>query len=916
MIIRPYLFALLLGLVSGWVFAAERPQLALFYGTKPPLNELRAFDWVVLDSDHAYPTQPSRTQWFAYVSVGEIEPHRSYAKTIPSTWKIGSNKEWGGAVVDQRNPEWQNFFLDKIVEPLWKKGFRGFFLDTLDSYQLATKTSQDRKNQEDGLVQLIQALHQRHPDAKLIFNRGFEVLPRVKDSVTAVVAESLFGAWNQARKRYEPVPEEDRKWLTDKLHWVQNDLNLPVYVIDYAPPGKKQLARDYAQKIIASGFEPYITNGALDRVGMGRLEIIPRRILMLYDDPKDQDVSLSLAARLAATPLNYFGYAVEYHHIQDPLPTDIGPDRYAGIVSWMVGGQDTLPSRWTNWFRQERDLGIPIVFFDSLNGIIGDAANWSLKTQARRPGRQTVKIIQRSPNIGFEMAPYPGTKDFAPLQITQGDSWLTLQDNLGNKIDAAGITPWGGYVLAPFGVVELPSQNEDDVQSRWVINPFEFLKAALRITPAPIPDPTTESGRRVFMVHVDGDGFPSKGEFPGSPYSGQVLLKEILQRFRVPSTISVIQAEVAPNGLYPEQSPALEAVARSIFAVPWVETASHSFSHPFRWYEAEDTDKTGGEGDYSLKIKGYKFNLTTEVDGSVAYINSRLAPKNKPVKVFLWTGDCTPREDAIRRTEELGLYNMNSGDTLISRSNPSVTAVAPLSINKNGALQIFAPNQNENVYTNEWTGPYYGFEKVIETFQMTETPRRLKPIDIYYHFYSATKPASLNALKKVYTWALSQPTIPQYVSQYVRQVRDFENVVIAKTEKGFRLRGFEDLRNVRLPASLNVDLVQSPAVAGIAPGPAGDYAILTRPDTDLVVGTPSPLPQLTGANGQITRWERQGRNFSLSLSGNVDLEWSIKADNSCHFTANGAPISPVRTTGNTRLFRWHSHDLRSFDARC
>ncbi|MGT2493986.1 hypothetical protein ACU4GD_34540 [Cupriavidus basilensis] len=34
--------------------------------------------------------------------------------------------------------------MDKVITPLWQRGFRGFFLDTLDSYQLVAKTDAER----------------------------------------------------------------------------------------------------------------------------------------------------------------------------------------------------------------------------------------------------------------------------------------------------------------------------------------------------------------------------------------------------------------------------------------------------------------------------------------------------------------------------------------------------------------------------------------------------------------------------------------------------------------------------------------------------------------------------------------------------------------------------------------------------
>ena len=32
-------------------------------------------------------------------------------------------------------------------------------------------------------------------------------------------------------------------------------------------------------------------------------------------------------------------------------------------------------------------------------------------------------------------------------------------------------------------------------------------------------------------------------------------------------------------------------------------------------------------------------------------------------------------------------------------------------------FQVYAPMQNENVYTNNWTGPFYGFERVIRNLR-------------------------------------------------------------------------------------------------------------------------------------------------------------------------------------------------------
>ncbi|MBZ4242089.1 hypothetical protein LAN32_27045, partial [Mycobacterium tuberculosis] len=75
---------------------------------------------------------------------------------------------------------------------------------------------------------------------------------------------------------------------------------------------------------------------------------------------------------------------------------------------------------------------------------------------------------------------------------------------------------------------------------------------ALRLVRMPSPSVTTENGRRLFMTHVDGDGYASRAEFPGADYSGDALYRRIFTRYKVPMTLSVIEGEVGPTGLYPQ----------------------------------------------------------------------------------------------------------------------------------------------------------------------------------------------------------------------------------------------------------------------------------------------------------------------------------------------------------------------------
>ncbi len=516
-------------------------------------------------------------------------------------------------------------------------------------------------------------------------------------------------------------------------------------------PGDRALTRATAAKIAALGFTPWVTDGALASLGIGALEVMPRKILLLYDGREAPALNFTNAHRYVAMPINHLGYVPEYVDATQPLPDDVLVGRYAGIVTWFAGGIDGAPAgAFAAWLRKRREQGMRVAvlgdFGYSMNTAEAKALDLTLG-EAALSGR--LGIADQDPMMGFEAPPAPERRQASTLRVAtpQGRALLTLVDAKGVRADAAAIMPWGGYVLNPFAVIELPAVDD---QSRWVVDPFAFLEQALRLPPMPVPDTTTENGRRLLLVHIDGDGFPSRGEFAGSPLAAAVLLREVLAKYRVPTTMSVIEAEVARDGLHPNLAREMEDIARRMFRLPHVEIASHTYSHPFNWAKAEaQLNPDDPDAYYALRVPGYDINVERETVGSIDYIRNNLAPPGKPVGLLLWSGDAAPGVASLRTVERAGLLNMNGGNTIISRAHPSLTAVSPLGIAKGGMFQTYAPVMNENVYTNLWRGPFYGFEKVIETFEMTGRPRRLKPINIYYHTYSASKPAALNALHKV-----------------------------------------------------------------------------------------------------------------------------------------------------------------------
>ncbi|HEV7799759.1 MAG TPA: bifunctional glycoside hydrolase 114/ polysaccharide deacetylase family protein [Burkholderiales bacterium] len=900
----------LLGLVfclTSLASFAAAPNVAFFYGANPPWDELQAFDAVVVEPGHGHAIDPrlhssTRSELFAYVSVGEVDSQRPYAAAAKA-WSTGRNEHWDSLVIDQTRPEWRRFFIDQVITPLWQAGYRGFFLDNLDSFHIIAKTDEARARQQAGLIDVIREIHTQYPEAKLIFNRGFEILPQVHADVYAVAAESLFRGWNSQQSEYVEVAQTDREWLLGQLERVRSEYKLPVIAIEYTPPGERDSARDAARKVAALGFVPWVTNSDVDQLGLGSIEVMPRKVLMLYEgDGSEFSLMDHRIHRLATMPLNYLGYTAEYLDItRDPLPAYPLAGRYAGIVTWFA--RDQMGRKGVSeWFEKQRKDGVKMAMLGTLPFVPDSltAKNFGLAGGAPRKPAQTVKMATRDPLIGFEAPPSPSRSDFFPLHAANAKTLLRVTSDQGDAMDASALTAWGGYVLSPYELLSLPG----DLGDRWIVQPMEFFRRALALPSMPVPDVTTENGRRLMMVHVDGDGFVNRAERAGTPYSGEVLLNDVLKKYRIPHSVSIIQGEIGPTGLYPKESPALEDVARRIFALPNVEIASHTFSHPFRWApEENDVDPEA----YHLNIPGYAFSLKAEIDGSLEYINSRLAPEGKKAEMIFWPGDANPGEAALARVAADHALNLNGGDTTITRRNRTLTRVAAVGLQKGPYFQVYAPITNENQYTNLWTGPFYGFQRVIETFELTERPYRLKPIDIYYHFYSASKHASLQALENVYDWALRQPVMNVYASEYARKVLDFNHLVVARSPEGWLVRGGGALRELRVPAALGMpDISQSVGISGFEDHGDDRYVHMAGSDALLRTGSQeASQPYLVEANGRLSAWHRDGAESGFDLSAYVPLHFSMANVAGCSVQGNGKPLSGTAVGGIT------SYDLKT-----
>ncbi|HKW93687.1 MAG TPA: hypothetical protein VJX92_17485, partial [Methylomirabilota bacterium] len=609
---------------------------------------------------------------------------------------------------------------------------------------------------------------------------------------------------------------------------------------------------------------------------------LPRRVLALYKsteiyndvsghvpkNPTNNEVHI-----WAQMPLNWLGLMVEYHDVTTGLPDEPRMSRYRGVISWFQTEDLEDPMRYLRWLGAQVRAGRRVVMLGYLGALrdrrtlrtvelaaLNEAlAPTGLEFRGNWTGNQKlIQLRSKDPRMmEFERALPPGLPYYEQVISRRADNrtYLTLaRRDLPDSDSHLVVTgPWGGFAAADYARFQFLGE----AGAQWWINPFVFFRDAFGVADWPRPDTTTLCGRRIFYSHIDGDGLRNRSEVRPGASSGQVILDEVLSRYPLPISVSVVVAEVEPTLL---GSPEFHELARAIFARPNVEAGSHSYTHPLDWEKRTR----------SFDLRQVPYSVETETAGSVRYIQDQLLPKGKRVQLFQWSGSTRVTEEALAILERLGLPNINGGDTVLDREWPSYTRVAPLMRQVGRHWQTYTSASNENLYTHLWTGPFYGFRHVTDTFENTERPRRVAPVNVYHHYYSGERVASLAALHRVYEWVGAQALAPLFTSEYLAIVAGFRAARIARTADGWRVWDHGALRTVRFDDTrASVDLTRSRGVLGFAHHQGSLYVHLASSEPALIVlgDRPPAEPYLAQASHRVTGWTRAGGRLAFRLSG-------------------------------------------------
>lgn len=274
-----WLYALTLG--YGSVFAGKTAprdgfpaasRFVVYYGTAD-VPELYNHDIAVLDSEVGAPILRkfgSGTTLLGYLSLGEAHLGRGYADELDRRGLLlGRNANWPDArFIDVREKRWTAMVLNQLVPAILARGFRGLFIDTLDSCAFLEQQDAVRfAGMGRAAGDLVRAVRRAFPRIPIMVNRGYAVLEQIASDIDMVLGESVHTTYDPVTKSYVRVAPADVRWQLDRLNEARRlSPSIRLFSLDYwSPDDPAGLARVYAEARV-NGLVPYVATIDLSRV--------------------------------------------------------------------------------------------------------------------------------------------------------------------------------------------------------------------------------------------------------------------------------------------------------------------------------------------------------------------------------------------------------------------------------------------------------------------------------------------------------------------------------------------------------------------------------------------------------------------------------------------------------------------------
>lgn len=637
---------------------------------------------------------------------------------------------------------------------------------------------------------------------------------------------------------------------------------------------------------------------------MALIADLPRQVLAFWDSRVDHIPENSLVHTTLEMPLNYLGLDVVYHDIQNPLPILKKEDGIRGIIlCFREGSRMPDPIKFIDWALEAIESGKKIVMMRHIGFEIGLKNTFT-------PGEQQNRLFEK---LGFRNTQNWIDYPYDYEVISSDKSLTSYEKNYPNPLEGFYITrvidpsvksylkigipdkpesesdlviigPRGAYISESY------ANNYSDIlyvknprSVGWYINPFRLFELVFGLLGQPVPDPTTLAGRRIFFATCHGDNWNTGTrieEYASKRTScAQVILeKVVMPNPDLPIAVGVVAADVDPNWVAKKDS---QEIARKYFALPQVEAASHTYSHPFFWdffrigapdkeidYLYLYRDQTWKSSFLSwLRAKSYQvfspkeyarkkiqwgytiprayavepFQLDKEISGAVDYLN-QFAPDGNKIKLLVWSGDSRPWDTPLALTKKIGINNFGGGFVRLDTDYPSVIFVYPFARKPGGIIQLYNASNAENNYTSNWKDHFYGYQYLPATLKNTESPRRLKPLQLYFHSYSGEFETSVQAILSNINYIKTQAIIPIQLSRYCSIGSGFYTTKIERIgNRKWKIGNRKGLQTIRFDHAQNlaVDFSNSTGVIGCTIHNDSLYLYLDAAVTEAIIAMKS-----------------------------------------------------------------------------
>jgi hypothetical protein len=314
------------------------------------------------------------------------------------------------------------------------------------------------------------------------------------------------------------------------------------------------------------------------------LRTVKREILALYDGRQEGGIDATRIHRFAELPLNHLGYILRYRDVRDGLPEPREMARMAGVLTWFVG---PVPDEdgYLAWVSLTAQEGVRFIVLGDVGAIV-TARNRRLANRVMSLFGLRHTGVHVSPADGsrvtrrdgtlfeFECRLDPVMPDYPIIESISADVRIGLQlavpPHIGVQLTSL-VTVGEGGGFASFNY-EFCHQRAPLHRGKWLINPFEFFRAALGAGTSPIPDPTTASGRRIYFSLAYSDGWsaplePERGS-AGRQIAAEAVARELIEPFpELAATLDLRDSDIVSGSRDPIRS---RALVERLLALPQV----------------------------------------------------------------------------------------------------------------------------------------------------------------------------------------------------------------------------------------------------------------------------------------------------------------------------------------------------------